>query len=373
MTIDHSIIARREEGPADASRPVVSPHSPAELSGAFVLMPPIALCMAMILLAAALAKAAALDIRQLIFPYLASACAITLLGTLGFIFLEVSKLARVGADDPIGKVKKQVLDRAPLLVLPAIVLPLFLIGYTAAKCAIPFLVGYSWDAFFADADRYVFGDDVWHLTRHLLGSSNSRFWEWLYTVGWGGAFFIVANAISLFGTKRLAGVYFTAMLATWLIGGCLMAYAFSAAGPVFAQQFDPGLYGRFNPLRETLAGSLGDGPIRFTQQYLANMAHVHVAIKGGGISAMPSMHVAAASIYVLAARGTKLMSPAVLFWMIIFVASGYFGYHYWVDGIAAAAVAFLCWTLVEYFYRLASSDRRSSLSSAEVRTSITPI
>jgi len=373
MTIDHSINARREPAPADALPAMMSPDAPADLPRVFVLLPSVGLCTAMILLAAALAKAAALDIRQLIVPYLASACAITLLGILGFIFLQVAKLARVGADDAIGKVKKQVLDRASLLVLPAIVLPLFLIGYTAAKCAIPFLVGYSWDTFFANADRYIFGDDVWHLSRRFLGNSNSHLWEWLYTVGWGGAFFIVANAISLFGSKRLAGVYFTAMLATWLIGGCFMAYAFSAAGPVFAQQFDPGLYGRFNPLRETLASSLGDGPIKFTQQYLATMAHVHVATKGGGISAMPSMHMATASIYVLAARGTKWLSPAIVFWMIIFVASGYFGYHYWVDGIAAAAVALLCWASTERLYRLASSDRRASLSFSDIRTSITPI
>jgi membrane-associated phospholipid phosphatase len=184
---------------------------------------------------------------------------------------------------------------------------------------------------------------VWRLTRDVLGSSQTPVWEWFYSVGWGAVFFISGNAVALYASRRFVGTFFTAMFASWLIGGCLMAYIFSAAGPVFAPAFDPALGARFGPLRDVLSASLGDSPIGFTQHYLLSAIRSHVAVKGGGISAMPSMHLAAASIYVLAARGTRWLSPAVLFWLIIFVASGYFGYHYWVDGIVAAIVAAACW------------------------------
>jgi hypothetical protein len=304
----------------------------------------------MIAVSAALTRAASIDVRQLFFPYLSSAAAIAFLGALSFIFIEFAKLARVRADGPIAIVKKKLFDRAPLIILPALVLPAFLIGYTASKSAIQFLVGYTWDAFWANADRWIFGDDVWHLTRRILGTSYSPLWEWLYTVAWGGAFFIVANAVTLFASKRFVGIYFSAMLATWLVGGCFMAYCFSAAGPVFAPLFAPNLAAQFEPLRMALGGSLGHGPIGFTQQYLAKLVNVHVAVKGGGISAMPSMHLASTSIYVLAARGTKWLLPAILFWLIIFVASGYFGYHYWVDGIVAAFVASVCWYAAELIF-----------------------
>ena len=247
-----------------------------------------------------------IDVRQLFFPYLSSAAAIAFLGSLSFIFIEFAKLARVRADSPIGIVKRKLFDRAPLIILPALVLPAFLIGYTASKSAIQFLVGYTWDAFWANADRWIFGDDVWHPTWRILGTSYSPLWEWLYTVAWGGAFFIVANAVTLFASKRFVGVSFSAMLATWLVGGCFMAYCFSAAGPVFAPLFDPNLTAQFEPLRMALGGSLGHGPIGFTQQYLAKLVNVHVAVKGGGISAMPSMHLASTSIYVLAAAGNKM-------------------------------------------------------------------
>jgi membrane-associated phospholipid phosphatase len=179
----------------------------------------------------------------------------------------------------------------------------------------------------------------------VLGNSHSGLWEWFYTVGWGAAFLVTGNVIVLYARRRLVAVFFTAMFATWLIGGCLMAYGFSAAGPVFAHMFEPALDTQFRPLRQILASSLGDGPISYTQHYLASAVQSHVAVKGSGISAMPSMHIGATSIYVLAARRTPWLAPAVLFWLIIFVASGYFGYHYWVDGIVAAGVAWACWRI----------------------------
>jgi len=348
MTTDGSAIATTDAGAEELLiRAGASENSPATAA----LLVPVALCVAMSLVSAVLVRAAAVDVRELFLPYFSAAAAISVLSVLGFVFIEIAKLAWLRADDPIPIVKDKLRDRWVLIILPAVMLPVFLIGFTASKTAIQFLVGYTWDSFWANADRLIFGDDVWHLTRRILGSSYSRVWEWLYTVGWGGAFFVVANAIALFAPKRLVGVYFTAMFATWLVGGCFMAYAFSAAGPVFAHLFDPGLTARFQPLRDTLAGSLGEGPIGFTQRYLSDLVNVHVAVKGGGISAMPSMHLASTSIYVLAARGTKWIYPAVLFWIIIFVASGYFGYHYWVDGLVAAPLAAVCWLLAERCYR----------------------
>jgi hypothetical protein len=322
-------------------------RSQADWSAARVLVVPSVVCGAMIILAALTASLAGLDVRPLFVPYISSAAAVSVMAILIYTFVQFAMLAHRRADDPLAAVRAKLIDRAPLMLLPALVLPLFLIGYTASKCAIQFLVGYGWDEVFANADKLIFGDDVWHLTRRVLGSSHSRIWEWFYTVGWGAVFFIAANAVALFGSKRLVGVYFTAMLGSWLIGGCLLAYGFSAAGPVFAGLFDPELARRFAPMRHALDGSLGSGPIGFTQDYLSKMVGVHIAMKGGGMSAMPSMHLASASIYVLAARCTRWLVPAIAFWLIIFVASGYFGYHYWVDGIAAAIVAAVVWRASE--------------------------
>jgi hypothetical protein len=138
------------------------------------------------------------------------------------------------------------------------------------------------------------------------------------------------------------------MLVTWIVGGWLMAYTMSAAGPVFAHLFEPSLADRFAPLRATLDASLSaDSSTRLTQDYLAQALNQPFAVKGGGISAMPSMHLAAASIYVLSARRTNWLAPALAFWTIIFFGSAYFGWHYWIDGIVAAGIAWAGWSFAE--------------------------
>jgi membrane-associated phospholipid phosphatase len=162
------------------------------------------------------------------------------------------------------------------------------------------------------------------------------------------------------------GIYFTALLGAWLIGGCFMAYAFSAAGPVFASIFDPSLAERFRPLRDVLAQTLGNRSIGMAQQYLVIAAReTHVAVKGGGISAMPSMHIATVTIYVLAARGTKWLLPACLFWILIFIGSGYFGFHYWADGLVGAAVSVCCWQAAVAIYARLSKPSQAHVGRLE--------
>ena len=336
---------------------------PEDCSTRTAVLLPGAMTVAMLGIAALTASLSSLDVRQLFLPYISSAAAISFIAILGYVFVQIAKLARANAESPIMAVRLMLLDRLPLMLLPALVLPLFLVGYTAAKCAIQFLVGYSWDAFFANADHFIFRDDVWHLTRRLLGSSNSWVWEWIYAVGWGAVFFITANAVALFARKKFIGIYFTAMFATWLIGGCILAYAFSAAGPVFAGFFEPGVVARFKPMHQALDASLGTGPIAFTQRYLATIINVHTAVKGGGISAMPSMHLGSATIFVLAAQRTRWLIPSLVFWGVIFIGSGYFGYHYWVDGLAAAVVATFAWKCAEWAY---SGRDRHSVASRSV-------
>lgn len=305
---------------------------------------PAALCGFMLVIGLITSNLARVDPRALFYPYLSGSLAVTLITLLVSIFCWAAVMALRGEDDPLPRLLQRLKDRAPFLLLPAVIFPLFLVEYTASKTAIPFLVGYPWDRFWADADRMIFGRDVWIITHHWFGAASMPAWEWLYTVGW-GSILVLCNAIVAINARpRLVPIFYTAMLSTWLIGGCLMAYTVSASGPVFAHLFDPSLADRFSGLREILNAQLSqDGAIRKTQHYLASAVHQHVAVFGGGISAMPSMHLGAASIYCLAARGTKWIGPACLFWLLIFIGSGHFGYHYWTDGIVALAVAYCCW------------------------------
>jgi len=322
-----------------------------DCSMGLALVPPGILCLALLVTGLVAAQAAKMDLSALPLPYLATGTAITFVCVLGYLFIAVAKLGLQRADSPIGKAIKPLVGRAPLLVLPAVALPMSFAGLTAAKSAIPFLVGYTWDAYWANLDRTVFGDDVWRLAHRIFGTSNLWLWEWSYAVAWGVVLFFGSAVIALFGSKRLNGIFFTTLFTTLLLGGCLLAYVFSSAGPVFAHLFDPSLDARFAPLRQFLATNLGQGPIGITENYLASAVHSRIVVKGGGMSAMPSMHLAVAAIYILLARGTKWLIPAILFWIIIFIGSGYFGYHYWMDGLVGSVVAWICWVPTARLYR----------------------
>jgi PAP2 superfamily len=313
-----------------------------------VILWPTVLCACMLIMAAVTAYIAHIDVSRLLGYF--NCTLATFFCLLVVIFIDTAKLASQRADEPLKLIRVRLMDRWQLLVLPAVILPIFLMAYTAAKCAIPYLVGYTWDGFWADADRMLFGEDVWRIARKILGTSQIGVWEWFYSVAWAAAFLFVTNAVTLYAKPRFVGVYFTAMLGTWFFGGSILAYAFSAAGPVFAPIYDPSLAERFGPIARWMNNSVGINPIATSQHYLEIAVRNHIAERAAGISAMPSMHLGTLSVFVMAARRTKWLVPALAFWAIIFVSSGFFGYHYWVDGIAAAFVAAACWYAAEAIY-----------------------
>jgi PAP2 superfamily len=313
-----------------------------------VLFAPLLLCSAMVICALVTGELAGVTSKLLYLPYFSSSLAITFVSLLVSIFWWVLHLARSGAEEPLRTIKAKLRERVPYLVLPALVFPLFLVSFTAVKTAIPFLVGYSWDPFWAQADRLIFGDDAWRIAHHWLGGRFVTVLDFLYSVGWGLTLVFVMALVPLNASPKFTGKFYTAMLATWMVCGGALAYLFSAAGPVFASDAAFGGSQPFADLQASLDWSLAPhSPIRSSQQYLISALHSHVAVKGGGISAMPSMHLGAVSIYVLGARQTRWFMPAVGFWLIIFISSAYFGYHYWVDGIVAAGAAAACWAAAD--------------------------
>ena len=312
---------------------------------------------------------ARVDFSQLFLPYLVASLAVTIVCVLISVFCWVVKLALKQADSPVAAVVARLKERVALLVLPALIFPVFLSAFTAMKTAIPFLVGYHWDAFWANVDKTIFGKDVWRIAHEILGSSLMPVWEWFYTVGWGFALVFTSALVALNMDRRRVAIFYTAMMATWIIGGGIFAYIFSAAGPVFVSLGDPALAVRFAELNALMNRYLSDGgAVRETQEYLASAVHSHVAVKGGGVSAMPSMHLAAAMIYILASGRTVWLLLSVPFWTVIFLCSAYFGYHYWIDDFVGSAIAWLCWAAAVRFHDRPIATKQS-LATGSLATS----
>lgn len=322
------------------------------------LLFPVALMVVMLLSAALIGLSTGVQGWRVFWPYLSAWSSITLIAVLVWFFAEVAKLARRRADRPLPTVVASFMARDKEgLWLSALVFPLFIGAYTWAKSAIPLVVGYGWEGAWADADRWLFGADAWRITHALIPSTMASAWSFFYAVVWGLALAVVGALVAAFGSSRFATKFFTAMMLSWFIGGFLMAYAISAAGPVFAHLADPAFAERFAPLRAGLVDLLGaDDIVMTSQRYLEAGFAAKQAVKGGGISAMPSMHIATATIFILASRRTIWFTPAVLFWALTFFGSVYLGYHYAVDAPVAAVVAMLCWSIARRLYATPSQS-----------------
>ena len=173
-------------------------------------------------------------------------------------------------------------------------------------------------------------------------------WTYFYAIVWALCLVFTGALMTAFASRRTVATYYTAMMLSWFVGGFLLAYALSCAGPVFAHLADPSMADRFAPLRAELLAALGpDNIVMTSQRYLEAGIDSRIALKGGGISAMPSMHIATVTIMLIAAWRTRWRLLALLFWVLTFFGSVYLGYHYAVDAPVAAAVAWVCWKMAE--------------------------
>lgn len=285
-------------------------------------------------------------------PYLAAWASLALISSLVWAFVDVAKMAKANVDQPLSLLPKHMMEQQRLFLLPALIFPLFIGGYTWAKCSIPYVVGYGWERIWADADAALFGTDGWRILHAVFPPWLAPWWTYFYAVVWGLALGIVGSLVSAFASHRFTATFFTALMLSWFIGGFVAAYSVSAAGPVFAHLVDPSLAARFEPLRARLIDLLGpDDIVMRSQGYLAAGMKLKFAIKGGGVSAMPSMHIATSTIFVLAAWKSRWLVPAIVFLLLTFLGSIYLGYHYAVDAPVAAIIAVICWFAAGRIYR----------------------
>lgn len=322
-----------------------------DISTGRALAIPSALAVLTIVIAAAISLLTDIGGSRVFMPYVAAWAASTLLSLLIWMFVQVAILFPDRSASPLRTVVARLRQPLGVAPLPAIIFPLFLGGYTWAKCSIPSAVGYGWEGIWADADRSIFGMDAWVWAHGIMPDFLAPAWAFYYAMMWGFALVFSGTFISAFASRRFAATFFTAMMLSWLIGGIGMAYAMSAAGPVFAHLADPDLAVQFKPLHAELSRLLpSNDPVLMSQRYLEAGVRMKAAAKGGGVSAMPSMHMATATILICAARRTKWLPLALLFWALTFFGSVYLGYHYAIDAPVAAAVALACWAVARRMF-----------------------
>ncbi|HVI91158.1 MAG TPA: phosphatase PAP2 family protein [Dongiaceae bacterium] len=237
----------------------------------------------------------------------------------------------------------------------AVMLP-FLNSYMFVKATIPAIVPFKWDAVFARADR------VLHLGRPPFA--------WIYAIHWPSwavtvvNFFYHAWFFVLFGTlfatvfsrarRELRLTFLYAFLLTWAVGGNLLALLFSSAGPVYVERL--GFGNEFQPLVQLLVDAAKSSPVwALDLQDMLWQGYVASDGRWGGISAMPSMHVASAVLFALLGFGINRSLGYILaaFAVMIMLGSVALGWHYAIDGYVGALVATANWFLATRLSRSA--------------------
>jgi hypothetical protein len=237
-------------------------------------------------------------------------------------------------DRPIAKLKAMVDKRQAITVaLGTLLFATNLAFFCTIKPQLGQLVAFSADPLLADIDRFIFGADPWRLLEWFNHDKLSI----IYHRGWFlWLAFVLYYLLKLPPTAdkdRLIVSY----IVLWSIFGPLVHLAFPAAGPVFYD--DLGLGSRFSELDQSprsiaVANYLWGGYVTKTFN------------PAGGISAMPSLHLATMFWSIIAVRKTRWFWFSIAFTTYIFVGSIVIGWHYAIDGIVGAAGAFFCYGIV---------------------------
>lgn len=263
------------------------------------------------------------------------------------VIVQCTLQARRTGASPLRQVGQRLRDLRfwAWLTVPALIAPIFMASFTITKILIGRTVGFTWDPFFADLDAAIFGTDPWRLVHAALGGPLVATVLEAFYIGWGAVGIFSMPLVIALASRDHTARFLIALLLTWAIAGLLFAAMFASAGPCFAYLFAPELGARFQPLIDRLDLLLGrDSALHYTQAYLAANWNAPVAVKGGGISAFPSVHVGVVVLYVIAAwRQPRLRAAAIGFAVMIAIGSVYFGYHYAVDGLASIGIAYGAW------------------------------
>lgn len=223
----------------------------------------------------------------------------------------------------------------------------FLSAFTSMKQIIPGIQPFVWDETFLNLDRILhFGIDPWRILQPLLGIPVVT---WVINIVYNLWIFVLFGVLywQAFSLKdlQIRMQFFYSFILCWAINGTLLAIALSSVGPCFYERLTGDDY--FAPLMDYLRGT-HETHMLFavsTQDMVWNSIANKETMIGGGISAMPSIHVTSALLFLLTALRLKLKIWPVfaVFSAFILVGSVHLGWHYAVDGYLAIIATLLIW------------------------------
>ena len=264
----------------------------------------------------------------------------------------------------------KILEPGKLLqgVLIVSVFSVFATNFAAMKSVIPELHSYNWDQNFAEWGRILFfGHAPWEILWNTIGvpevtlAINFMYNIWFFLI----LVFLYIAAFTMRCDKDRF-TYLIAFILVWSIGGNILATILSSAGPVYYERLGFGT--DFRELVDLLHAHNEIYPVwalgvqdRLWENYLVGDGSL------GGISAMPSLHNAAAVLMAIFAFriGRRLGIVMSVYAGVIYVGSIYLGWHYALDGVLGAVLAVACWRMAQWIVNVQGAAARSARPSTD--------
>ena len=233
-------------------------------------------------------------------------------------------------------------------VLFAVLVALTLNGFGSWKRAIPSVRPFSWDASLHGFDRTLhLGTLPWEWLQPALGhvpvtvALDILYYLWFPCLG------LVIAWLAWTRHREVRARFLLSFVLCWVLLGNLAATILSSAGPPYYDRVALGGGQPYAPLLTYLATA--------DSSWRVLAVHVQAALWQGmldgtatpytGISAMPSLHVAMPTLYLLAARHVSRLVAACFagYLAVVLVASVHLGWHYAVDGYASLIAVPAIW------------------------------
>ncbi len=283
---------------------------------------------------------------------------LTALFLVGFAVVQpLWTLARVRPARPVAYLvedwRRRILapERVIGAALVLLSLPVFMSAFSGVKMSIPAFRPFTWDPTLATWDR------VLHLGRHP--------WEWLHPLTGSPAvtsaisvlyqtWFFVTFAVVLWQAFSAARAelrmrFLLTYVLIWVLLGNVLAIVMSSAGPVYYGRVT-GLDDPYLPFMEHLRSVAETLPVFVlrSQELLWTVYSSDGQTVGGGISAMPSMHVASTFLATLVCwRTSRILGVLMAAYLgAILIGSIVMGWHYALDGYVAIPLTALIWWAV---------------------------